>query len=374
MHNPHKLPITVISGFTNTGKTSVLVDLLHKRNVDQQSAIIMNDIAETVTETNKVREALGKDSHLLLELPNGCICCTLKDVFLQTVEQIAESGVNHLYIESNATAEPSLIQGFLEESVFADRVYIQNMITIIDAATFLTDFFSTDELRDRGLVALTHDDRMTSEVLTEQIEYADTLMVTKGDLVKDADLAFLKEMLATLNPKAKITVVGQNKRDTINQKIDTFIFTAEKPFHPLRLHAALQTDAFSSILRARGIAWIATRPVYKVQWSQTGSICSLESGGPWWNRGASEKENQFNAQWFELCGSRFQNIEFIGAEMNVEQLQKLLESCLLTDVEMKLGSDLWLHFDDPFEQWEHYMDRSLFTVKRCEHHHVHEVH
>ena len=146
--------------------------------------------------------------------------------------------------------------------------------------------------------------------------------------------------------------------------LETLIFKADRPFHPHRLHTALSTHAFSAVLRARGIAWIATRQDYKVRWSQTGSICSLEADGPWWHPGSSKEEGQWNAEWFEACGCHFQDIEFIGTDHSVQQLKNLLESCLLTDVEMALGPDLWVHFDDPFEQWQHHMDRSLFVVRQ----------
>ena len=357
-----RLPITVISGFAQTGKTTVLLDLLHKRDEGERAAVIMNDIAEVVLATDKVKKALSKEQ-LLLELPNGCICCTLKDVFLNAVEKIAESSVDHLYIEASATSEPSLIRGFLEENACADQIDIQNMITVIDASTFMKDFLSTDDLRQRGLVALSHDDRIVSEVLAEQIECADTLVITKCDLVSDADVVFLEAALTALNPKANITVVGKMSSALSSQKMHSFIFTANRPFHPLRLYTALQTDVFSQVLRARGTAWIATRQQYKVLWSQTGSICSFEADGPWWNPGSSTKEEQFNAQWFEEQGSRYQEIEFIGTDDSLIHLQKMLGKCLLTEVEMELGPDLWAHFDDPFEEWENDMDRSLFVVR-----------
>ena len=358
-----KLPITVISGFARTGKTSALLDLLRKRNTQERSAIIMNDISETVTAADKVRDALGEDSRLLLELPNGCICCTLEDVFLQAVAKVTESSVDHLYIEGNATAEPSLVRSCLEESVFADQVSIENMMTVVDASTFLQDFLSTDALRQRGLVALPHDDRIVSEVLAEQIECAHTLVLTQCDRVSDADVVFLNAALAALNPTANIVCADKHRHHMNTDALETLIFNAERPFHPHRLHTALSTGAFSSVLRARGIAWIATRQDYKVRWSQTGSVCSLEADGPWWHPGSSKKEGQFNAQWFAACGCRSQDIEFIGTDGRVWQLKTLLESCLLTDVEMALGSDLWAHFDDPFEQWGYDMDRSLFVVR-----------
>lgn len=358
-----RLPITIISGFAHTGKTSVLLDLLHKKSPKERSAIIMNDISETVTSADTVREALGEDSDLLLELPNGCICCTLKDVFLQAVEKIAESPVDHLYIEGNATAEPSLIRGFLEESRSADQIFIQEMITVIDASSFLQNYLSTDDLRQRGLVALAYDDRIVSEVLAEQIECADTLIITKCDRISETDLLFLDAALNALNPTAKIVLMDKERDRPNTETVKKFAFKAERPFHPCRLHTALQTSAFSSVLRARGTAWIATRQKYKVRWSQTGSICSFEADGSWWNPGSSEEEEQFNAQWFESCSCRSQDIEFIGRDFNIQQLEKLLEGCLLTDVEMALGSDLWEHFEDPFEDWNHYMDRSLFVVR-----------
>lgn len=359
-----KLFVTVITGFVNTGKTHVLSDLLSNRNPAEESAVIMNDIAEVVNGTSKVRKAMGEENPLLLELPNGCICCTLKDVFLEAIEKVANSSVDHLYIEGNATAEPYLIRGFLEKSSVAEQMHIQNVITVIDAKTFLQDFLSTDHLRDRGLVALSHDDRLVSEVLAEQIECADTLVITKGCSVSESDLVLLEATLAALNPKASITILGRNKSSTNSQKIQKFVFRSNKPFHPSRLHSALQGSAFASLLRIRGTAWLATRQEYKISWSQTGSMCSLESDGPWWSKGGSAQEEEFNAKWFEYCGNRYQDIECIGAGLDSHQLKEVLETCLLTELEMQLGPDLWKHFDDPFDQWVDLMDRSLFIVRQ----------
>ncbi len=358
-----KLPITVITGFVNVGKTNVLLSLLRQKYTEEQSAVIMNDIAEVVTGVDKVKKMIENASHSLLELPNGCICCTLKDVFLDTVGRVAKSSVGHLYVEGNPTAEPSLIRGFLEDGPFADQVFIKNMITVIDASTFLQNYLSTDTIRQRGLVALEHDDRIVSEVLADQVECADTLVIAKCDLVSDADATFLYAVLSALNPAAKIVTLGQKKRGEYNHNINSFSFTAQRPFHPVRLYKMLQTDVFSNVLRAKGVAWIATRQAYKVQWLQMGSVCSLESGGAWWQLGSNKQEDAFNRQWFEHSGSRYQDIEFIGTEMNAKQLQQELENCLLTNIEMQLGPDLWQYFDDPIEHWEDFMDRSLFVVR-----------
>ena len=278
------------------------------------------------------------------------------------MERIVESTVDHLYIEANATAEPALIRGFLEEAEFADQIFIERIITIVDASTFLYDFFSTDTLSERGLFVLPHDDRLVSEVLAEQVECADSIIITKDDLVSNADMSLLKGALSSLHPAATIAVFGTQRYDGYIGTIDTFTFTANRPFHPLRLHAALQTNAFHSVLRARGTAWIATRQEYRVRWSQTGSICSLESDGSWWVTGSTKQEEELNAQWFEACGNRYQNIEFIGLNMDSKKLQNLLHDCLLTELEMSLGADLWPYFDDPFDDWDHSMDRSLFFV------------
>lgn len=359
----NKIPITIISGFEQTGKTSVLLALLRERNVSSCPAVIMNDLSEKVTGTDAVREALGTDRQLLLELPNGCICCTLSHVLLHAVEQLTQSTVDHLYIEGNATAEPLLIKRLLEESTVSDQLCVTSMITVIDASTFLQDFLSTDALHHRGLVALSHDDRIVSEVLAEQIESATTLVITKADLVSEADVALLQSVLGALNPTANIVVHGAKRANVSSDALKKYVFKADRPFHPNRLHAALHTDAFSAVLRARGIAWIATRQQYKVRWSQTGSMCSFESDGHWWHPGSSAEEEIMNMQWFDSCGNRYSEMEFIGTDVDVRSLRKVLTGCLLTDLELALEPDLWAHFEDPFEDWEEEMDRSLFVVR-----------
>lgn len=317
-----KLSVTIISGFENTGKTSVLIQKLRQRNLTKRSAIIMNDISEVITSVSAVQKALGRDKELLLQLPNGCICCTLDQTLLQLMEKITESSVEHLFIEANATAEPWILKNIIEESKVADQVYIKEMITVIDASTFMQNFLSTDELRHRGLVALPYDDRIVSEVLADQIEYADTLIITKSELISEADAAIMYATLAALNPTANICFLNPKKGHLNNGVVTKFTFKSERPFHPQRLYTALQNNTFKDVLRARGTAWFATRPEYKIRWSQTGNICFFEAGSPWWHQGSTEQEELFNKKWLQLNSKRYQQIEFIGTNDSMYALKK----------------------------------------------------
>ncbi|MBM3227862.1 hypothetical protein FJZ27_03315 [Candidatus Peribacteria bacterium] len=354
------LPVTIISGFAGAGKTRFLLDCL-KRTKGKRRAVIMNDIAETVSAAASVRRALSKKD-ALIEIPNGCICCNLDEQFLALVEEIAQQQFDHLFIEVNATGEPMLVQRLLERASVADALTLHSSVTVVDAERFLRDFLSCDNLRDRYLVSVSEDDRSVGEVLAEQVENVDTIVIRKEDLISAEELALFVSVMHSLNPSARILQRGEILQGNFAMPL-SFSFTADRPFHPERLHALLQTDALSSVIRARGTAWFATRNDRRIFWSQTGSICTLESDGKWWAEDHEHPEQETSyAEWFEACGQRFQSIEFVAMH-GKESLHKKLNDCLLTETEMELGLDLWQYFHDPFDEWLDHMDRSSFVVR-----------
>lgn len=342
------LQTTVISGFSGAGKTTYLLDCL-KRTEGKRRAVLMNDIAETVSGADQVRSLLHPKEDAMLEMPNGCICCTLEEQFLALTQEIASQPLDHLFIEANATAEPFLIRRRLEQQGLA----IQSMITVIDASRFFDDYLSHDDLRARRLVALMDDDRLVSEVMAEQIEHADTLIIRKEDKVAIKHSASVASLLRSLNSAATIAHTGK----AVHRKssLGVMRFKANRPFHPLRLHTLLHSDAFRGVLRGRGTAWIATHNDIRILWSQTGNVCTIEPDGTWW------LDDQ--RDWFEAHGQRHQAIEFVGFHFDKPGVQKSLSACLLTDTEMALDSDLWRHFPDPLGVWDEENDRSLYFIK-----------
>ncbi len=322
----------------------------------------MNDIAETVSAAASVRKVLHRKKDILIEMPNGCICYTLDEQFVALVGEIAKQHFDHLFIEVNATGEPMLLQKMLKRASYADSLALHSSVAVVDAEHFMQDYLSSDNLRDRHLVAVSQDDRTVGEVLAEQVENVDTIVIGKENLVSKETSGLLVSILQSLNPSARILHAGALSHNGISMPI-SFHFEADRPFHPSRLHALLQSDAFSQVIRARGTAWLATRNNTKVLWSQTGSICTLEADGKWWSYHVDHPEQEAShAEWFEACGQRFQSIEFIAMDSK-KSLQEKLTKCLLTDTEIKLGHHLWQHLDDPFDEWLDHMDRSSFVVR-----------
>ncbi|MBM3231526.1 GTP-binding protein [Candidatus Peregrinibacteria bacterium] len=354
-----KTPITIISGFAQTGKTAHLIQCLRTAS-GKRRAVIMNDIAEVVTGCDRVRAALQRGRDELIALPNGCICCTIDEQFIAIIGECLRRGFQHIFVEANATAEPSLIKSMLERSPFADSIRIQSLTTVIHASRFFDDFRSHDDLRVRGMVALTEDDRSVAEVLAEQIEHADTLAIRHVEQVSSERLQMLSSLLTSVNPTAEIVSDAAIRLDDA-KPVETWHFRASRPFHPDRLDAFLRGAALANVLRAEGTAWIASRQDTKIVWSQTGRICTLESDGAWWS--VPEGMNDAEAKaWFDQCGERYQDVTFHGIGLQRSGLSDHLHDCLLTHEEMSLGSDLWVHFPDELGEWENDMDRSSFLV------------
>lgn len=355
-----RIPITIISGFAQSGKTAYLTEVLRKDS-SRHRAVIMNDIAEVVTGCDHVRSALHARGDTLTTMPNGCICCTLEEQFLRIIEGCLNQNCTSIFVESNATAEPSLLQTMLVKSSFADRIYIASLTTVVNAQDFFRDYLSVDTLKARGLVAMSEDDRTVGEVIAEQIEHADTIVIRSDNKVCTNELCLLQSLLTALNPAAKIlpTMNDAPQKNVIIQKTE---FTAHRPFQPMRLSSLLQSDAFRGVLRADGIAWIASRNNIRVLWSQTGSIATIEPYGSWWTIPEGEDASCIQ-DWFEQQGHRYQHLTFYGLPSTCSRLHAKLSECLLNDEEMSLGADLWKHFPDELGEWSSDMDRSSFLMQ-----------
>ncbi len=354
------IPVTIISGFVGAGKTTFLLKCL-EHTKQQRRAIILNDIAETLSLRESVHASLDLSKDVLLEIANGCICCNREEQFLACLDHIAKQSFDHLFIEVNATGEPLLLQRCIERLAHSN-FQLFSSVTVIDAQHFVRDYFSVETLLNRGLFAVPEDDRSIGEVLAEQVEHADTIVLAKEDLVSEKTIGQLWSLLHSLNPFAHLLHQKTSIYDHDALPF-SFHFEANRPFHPERLYTLFQSTAFSSVLRAKGTAWLATRRNTRIFWSQAGSMVTLESDGEWGiHSDVPFPLKTATSHSFDVSQERFQSIDFL-VFYGIQNLETHLTRCLLTDEEMSLQEDAWSYFDDPFDAWHDFMDRSRFIVQ-----------
>jgi len=393
-----KLPVTVLSDFLGAGKTSLLNHVLRNRE-GMRVAVIVNDMSEINIDAQLVRNggaALSRTDERLVEMTNGCICCTLREDLLQEVSRLAHEGrFDYLLIESSGISEPLPVAEtftFEDSSGYALSHFAQldTMVTVVDALNFLRDFTSAEELRDRGMGATEDDDRSLVDLLVEQVEFADVLIINKVDLVEAAALDELEAILRRLNPHARI-LSAEHGRVPLNEVLNTgrfdfelaalsaewlreargahipeteeygissFVYRARRPFHPERLMALLESEAFDDVLRSKGFFWLATRHNVVGIWSQAGQVITTESGGTWWAATPREEYPESPELLAEIerlmdgaFGDRRQELVIIGRRLDQAALRAALDACLLTDDEMALGVRAWRRFPDPFPRW-----------------------
>ncbi len=394
-----KLPVTVLSGFLGAGKTSLLNHVLHNRE-GLRVAVIVNDMSEINIDAQLVRDggaALSRTDERLVEMTNGCICCTLREDLLQEVSRLAHEGrFDYLLIESSGISEPLPVAEtftFADESGLALSEFAQldTLVTVVDAVNFLRDYTSAEELRDRGMGATDDDERSLVDLLTEQVEFADVLILNKTDLVPPDALNQLEAILRKLNPSARLLRAqygrvplvevlhtgrfdfelaalsaewlkearGAHVPETEEYGISSFVYRARRPFHPERLLALLESAAFDNVLRSKGFFWLATRHNIAGIWSQAGQVITTEGGGTWWAAtprseypDAPELLAEIEMNMQGEFGDRRQELVIIGVDLDRERLSVALDACLLTDAEMALGVRGWRRLPDPFPAWE----------------------
>ena len=399
MNVRRKLPVTVLSGFLGAGKTTVLSHILNNRE-GKRVAVIVNDMSEINIDSAVVQNevSLNRSEEKLVEMSNGCICCTLREDLLEEVNNLAKEGrFDYLVIESTGISEPlPVAETFTfadEEGVsLSDIADLDTMVTVVDAVNFLKDYEEAKYLQDTGESLGDEDERSVADLLVDQVEFADVILISKTDLASGDDISRLEAILRTLNTHAKIIPITQGQIDvdkvlntglfdferaqqapgwlkemrgehvpeTEEYGISSFSYLARTPFHPEKFFNFLHgTEGYGKLLRSKGYFWLATRPEFAGQWSQAGGIARYGFGGMFWaavprSRWPDDPDylQSIEENWVEPFGDMRQELVFIGQGLDEARIRAALDHCLLTEDELLRGKYYWATLPDPFPAWQ----------------------